>query len=462
MICPVPTFTSRLRLARGEVAARHPAHRPGLGYGVGLACGVLVSVWLAGDSGQTQEPAMSSSISQPNLAKVVPVWVDELDAAQQRVRREAERKLIEAGPSAAEYLPVVTNHLSAEARERLNRVETRWQAQRLDQQTRPVIVNLAGRQTLQEALQAIEAASGVRFQYRVSGDQAVTPPAAPMGFWNALDWVLDQTNLDINFYAGERNVLALIPRGQRSVSRVDSATYAGIYRLQPTVVTARRVLASPDLNSLNVTILLSWQPNRTPIGLTVPLSELTGRFSHDLPLKPQNEEGQIDVAASEELAQSEFFLPLELPSKSPESIEQLGGVIRALLPGKQATFRLDLNKPAASETRDAMTVAIERVHSSGPLHEIRLGVALEDAGRALESHRQWIFENQVQVILKDETRLDHLGYEVYRQTAEGIGISYLFDFGGGPIPPAAELHYRSATSVKQTEVPFQIRDIPLP
>lgn len=441
----------------------HPAAQPNFGR-CRRVLPLLVLTGLIHATGlvHAADPSSPSETTEQRLAQQVPVWVDELDAAQQNVRREAERKLIEAGPSAADYLPAVMNHLSAEAKQRLRRVKTRWQAERLDQQIKPAMVSLADRHTLEEALQAIEEASGVRFQYRVSGDLPLTPPVTPLGFWNALDWVLDQTDLDINFYGGDRAVLALVPRGQQTPSRVDSATYAGIYRLQPTMVTARRVLASPDLNSLNVTVTLSWQPNRTPIGLTIPLSELTGTFSNDLPVKPQNEDGQIDVATSEQLAQSEFFLPLELPRESPESIDKLGGVVRALLPGDRATFRLDLSEPAASETRDAMTVAVEQIRSSGPLHEIRLGVTLEEAGRALESHRQWIFDNEVAVVLEDKTRLEHLGYEVYRQTADGIGIGYLFDFGGGAIPPSAELQYRSATSVKQTEVPFQMRDISLP
>jgi hypothetical protein len=107
-----------------------------------------------------------------------------------------------------------------------------------------------------------------------------------------------------------------------------------------------------------------------------------------------------------------------------------------------------------------MTVQIEAIRKNGPLHEIRVGVELQDADRSLESHRHWIFENEVHVKLKDGSRADHLGYEVYRQTESNVGIGYLFDLGDAVIE--ATFIYTSPTAVIPNEVPFVIQDIALP
>jgi hypothetical protein len=78
----------------------------------------------------------------------------------------------------------------------------------------------------------------------------------------------------------------------------------------------------------------------------------------------------------------------------------------------------------------------------------------------LESHRQWIFDNDVYVQRKDGSRADHLGYQVYRQTESGVGIGYLFDLGDAAND--STLIYRSPTAVVPNEVPFIIQDIALP
>ena len=107
-----------------------------------------------------------------------------------------------------------------------------------------------------------------------------------------------------------------------------------------------------------------------------------------------------------------------------------------------------------------MTVQLESVRVDGPLHEIRVAVELDKAGRALESHRSWIFENEAYVRLKDGTKAEHLGFEVYRQTESGVGVAYRFDLGDDA--DESTFVYRSATSIVPNEVPFVIQDIPLP
>jgi hypothetical protein len=194
--------------------------------------------------------------------------------------------------------------------------------------------------------------------------------------------------------------------------------------------------------------------------LTSPIEQLQGSLNDESQLTPQESGETIDIATNSDIAFSEFFMPMQLPAGQPEKITSLSGTIRALMPGKQQSFKLPLAEQAATRTIDAMTVQVEAVRKSGFLHQIRVGVELQDADRSLESHRHWIFENDVYVMRKDGSRADHLGYEVYRQAESGVGISYLFDLGDAV--NESTLIYQSATSVVPSEVPFVIQDIPLP
>lgn len=475
-------------------ASHHRASRLIRGGGLSAWCGYLVTLiaatspWCAIGSarGDETEAAASAEVataaSDLNLAQEVPIWIADLDASTSLIRREAEQRLLAAGPAASEYVPVTLDHLSIDARERMQRIEAQWRQMKTRVETETTTVKMQNAQTLGAALNAISLASGVEFDLESAGPgidrgQAFRPPATPLGFWHAVDLVLDQTNLDINFYGGDRQRLALVPRPVDQISRVDSGAYAGIYRLEPTIVTARRVLSSASLSGLNLSISIAWQPNRTPIGLSIPIAQIRGKFNNGEEVRPQYSGKSIEISTSDEIAESIFYLPLQLPGAPPEfqpdgappaksdarEITLLSGHLTALIPGDRKRFALRLEDVAPSQMHDAMTVTIEAVRDTPPLREIRVGVELFGAGRALESHRQWIFENEVFVLLADGTRKEHLGYQVYRQTESGVGIGYMFDLGGvGPPPAGARLIYDSPTSVRRSDVPFVLNGIPLP
>jgi hypothetical protein len=407
------------------------------------------------------EESKSKGASE-DLKSNVLEWVDELDAPSLAKRKAAEQSLIEVGPDALQFLPETKAGISIEAAERLTRVRKALQSMRTETETKSgsIRIRLNDVTTLGEALEAISRDSGIEFEYDGDESMAISPVEAPLSFWHAIDLVLDQAGLDINFYGGDVGTLQLTPRNPERPSRVDSAAYTGVYRIEPTMVTARRNLSNPTMNGLSVGVEISWEPRLTPIGLTIPIAQLTGRLNDDAILKPQESGETIDVATNSDIAFSEFYLPLKLPAGQPDKIEALSGIIRALLPGKQQTFELSLAEPNSKKTIDAMTVQIEAIRKNGPLHEIRVGVELQDADRSLESHRHWIFENEVHVKLKDGSRADHLGYEVYRQTESNVGIGYLFDLGDAV--NEATFIYKSPTAVVPNEVPFVIQDIALP
>ncbi|MEM9365428.1 MAG: hypothetical protein AAGD07_05490 [Planctomycetota bacterium] len=417
---------------------------------------------LSEDTSDVPDDASDTAPSEDEVS----LWVDQLDAPQLATRRKAEQRLIEAGPRARVHLPVSTAHLSQEARLRLQDVIASWQRARSAEASRLDTIDLDGAETLGAALEAISLATEVEFEHNANENAPVVVPAGPLSFWQALDLLLDQSDLDVNIYGGDRSTLMLVPREEERPSRVDSAAYAGVYRMEPTTVTSRRVLGRPRLSGLNVTMTLAWQPNRTPIGLTIPVGELQANLSNGAPLQSQASGETIEIATTSDLTESEFVLPMELPvRRDPEvdAIARIQGRIQALMPGPRHKFSLKISQPGALESKDAMTVAIESVRPNGPLHEVRLRVTLAEAGDALESHRMWLLENDAHAESDDGTRLDHLGYQVYSQSPNEVGIGYLFDFGGSSsVDASLRLIYQSPVSVSQVAVPFMIEAIPLP
>lgn len=410
---------------------------------------------------ESTKPGQPKEVDRDLRADILE-WVDQLDAPDLATRKQAERSLIEAGPEALEFLPESKVGFSIEASERLGRVRQSLMSMRtqteVEEEAETVRLNEAN--TLGQALEAISRDSGIEFEHRAEESLPFTPVQSPLPLWHAIDLVLDRADLDVNFYGGGRGILQLVPRRSGRPSRVDSAAYAGVYRIEPTSVNSRRSLSQPKLSGLNVGVEISWDPRVTPIGLTIPVQQLSGRLDDGESLRAQLSSDTIDIATNSELAFSEFYLPMQLPAGRPETITALSGIVRALMPGKRKRFELSLAEPGSKTTLDAMTVHLEDIRKNGPLREIRVGVELKDADRSLESYRTWIFENDVYVQRKDESRAYHLGYEVYRQTKSSVGVSYLFDLGESISEDV--LIYESPTAVVPNEVSFVLQDIPLP
>ncbi|HBJ35191.1 MAG TPA: hypothetical protein DDZ51_10640 [Planctomycetaceae bacterium] len=417
-----------------------------------IACWIVVSA-ATSMADDTRSPAMLAEVDR---------LVAELDAPQLGRRNAAERQLIEMGLPIAPFLPKDSDALAPEPRMRLNRVR---------KQLKPVVktdavpitandIRLGDAKTLGAALEAISRDSGLEFKHPLDENKPISPFDSPLPFWHALDYVLDEAGLDIDYYGGDAGVVSLQPRQEGRPSRVDTAAYAGIYRLEPTIVTSRRVLRRSDLSGLSVEIELAWKPGVTPIGVSLPLDRLSAKLDDGQTIKAQGDYGNIDVSTGREIPSSTLQFSLQLPAGSPTKLTTLAGQIRSMLPGQSHRFDFPLKTISATQNSGAVTVQLEDVRKNGELHEVRLGIEFQSAGQAMESHRGFLLDNPVFVTDAAKNRQEHLGYQLYRQTATGIGISYLFDIGDNA--EGTVLTYETPTAVVENEIDFVIQDILLP
>ncbi|MEM6692406.1 MAG: hypothetical protein AAF664_23445 [Planctomycetota bacterium] len=387
--------------------------------------------------------------------------VDQLDASSRKQRIEAQQLLLKMGPDILPSLPDGRG-MSIEASGRLEKLREMLVKAKARQAVlqRRTAVRLDDIETLDDALTAISFDSGIEFQYDGDRSVAVPPVGAPLSVWHAIDYVLDSTNLDVDPYGGMSGALALVQRQHGRPSRVDSAAYTGVYRLEPTLISSRRSLKDKSLSELHVNMEIAWPPNLTPIGLTIPVAELAAVTSDGEELRPQSNGQTIDIATSPSVPQSEFYLPFDLPPAGTPELKSVSGVIEALLPGKSENFELELGSPGSSQSIDAMTVTLESVRRRDGLVEVRLAVDLKNADRSLESHRHWIFENEVHIVDQAKQQSNYFSFEVFRQGPTGVGVAYLFDL------PADlknyRLIYRSPVAVARDKASFLLGNVPLP
>ena len=158
----------------------------------------------------------------------------------------------------------------------------------------------------------------------------------------------------------------------------------------------------------------------------IPLQRLSVTLDDGSQLMPQKSGGTIDMATNRELSFIECGLPFQLAPVNAERITSLSGVIQSMIPGESKKFEIPLVGGSGVVTIDAMTVTLDSVTQNEDLFQVRFSVELKDAGRSLESHRR-IYENRVYLQRQDGSRLEHLGFEVLRQTDSGFSVNYLFN-----------------------------------
>lgn len=326
-------------------------------------------------------------------------------------------------------------------------------------------VDLSDKRTLGAALQAIGEHHAVEFRHPLPDDTPIQPPenavGEPLSFWQALDHVLDEAGLDIDPYGGDAKTWKLRLSQPLRPGRTASASYAGAFRLEPTVVTSRRVLRHPTLSGLSVEIELAWQPGAKPIGLTLPLDRIRAVLSDGETLAAAGGGGGvIDVATGSDIPSALLQIPLQFSPVRATQIAALTGQLRSLLPVDPQRFELALDATAAAETKGSITFRGEGVRKNEELHEARVGIEVDVPAEAMESHRGFLLNNEVYALTADGTRVEHLGYQLYRQAENGIGIAYLFDLGDSAA--GCKLIYESPTRIVRDQVDFVIENIPLP
>lgn len=330
-----------------------------------------------------------------------------------------------------------------------------------NQEVAVVELDLSDRRTLGTALQAIAEHHAIEFRHPLPDETPIQPPAKPLSFWQALDHVLDEGGLDLDPYGGDSKVWKLRVSQPMRPRRAASATYAGTFRLEPTVVTSRRVLRQPALSGLSVEIELAWPPGAKPIGLTLPLDRIRAVLSDGETLAAAGGGGGvIDVATGPDIASAVLQIPLQFSPLQATQIDALTGQLRSLLPVDPQRFELPLDATATAQSRGSITLRGEGVRKNEELHEVRLGIEVDVPSEAMESHRGFLLNNEVYAVTADGTRVEHLGYQLYRQAENGIGIAYLFDVGDSVA--GCKLIYESPTRIVRDQVEFVIENIPLP
>ncbi|MGA2256027.1 MAG: hypothetical protein ABSG53_15380, partial [Thermoguttaceae bacterium] len=371
----------------------------------------------------------SQPASNEALKTEVAKLVRNLDADTLKERTEAEKRLIELGPAVLDMLPAPESQPNETLAEAIRRIRKQLQETVAAKSVESSTVTLHGRFKVSKVLAEIQKQTGntITDLPRAAGaaipDPEITIQFEKTPFWTALDSVLDQAQLSIYPY-GQPGAVQIVPRGPHDLPRTGRADIEGPMRIEPVLVLAKRELRSSSPPTLQVSLEVAWEPRLQPIALKQRMANVTildssgGNLAVD---DPQAEKEAFPRAGSSAV---EMDIALAMPTQPLKEIATLKGSVQAMLLGKVETFRfvVDLLKGKQEKRIAAATVALDEVRKNGDSWEVFVRLRYDSAGDALESHRNWVLQNEAYLEDADGKSIQPDSMETTLRTKNEIGV----------------------------------------
>jgi hypothetical protein len=389
--------------------------------------------------------------------------------AEQQI--DAERELLEIGPDVLMEIPILPTSAPLEKRETLDRVRGVLQSKVIEAFAKPSVVTFQGSLVGADALIEIMEQTGNTLIIDKAPPDDIDVDFESTPFWEALDRVLDDLSLKADPFADTQG-LRLVPKSNRAddVSNEQALRrgYAGIFRFEPTRVSATRSLERAGLSSLSIDLQVAWEPRLKPVYCRFPMKTAFAECDNGEILRATSPESSPEYSPAGAHA-IEANLQFHAPSRQAKSL-RLQGSIEAMIPGGVVSVEFDeLEKTESkSQTVGKLNVTLEQAELREDILEANLLVSVNNAGESMDSFRGWVMNNECFLQTPDNERIKFGGLQTYKMNGTEVGMTYFFDlsskpgFAIGKGLAGYRLVYNAPGAVVPTKVDFVLQDIPLP
>lgn len=403
------------------------------------------------------KPKVERDVLEKKVAKLS----SDLDSPKQAIRDQAEAELITLGPVVIEFLPPIGADASAEWKMRIDRLRDTLGKLEMQEFTMPSTVTLSGSMTGRQALTKIAEETGntINVGDAPNLDREVVTDFDSTPFWEAFDEVVDQLELTVSGGDGEN--IQLVPRAANAPFRIAAAGYSGVFRMEPLTVQKTYQLQDPAQSTLQIQVLLSWEPRLAPVFVKFPMEamELICDDGQVLQSKMNAEETEFVPTGGSQL---QVALNFVLPERKAKKILRWNGKVFVSIPGKPATLEFDelMKEGKKTATVGNLKVVLEKARKNRDIYEVLVGISLDSPGQTAEAFRGWTNTHEAFLMDKNNKRLEHVGWSTTRMNDKEIGLSYLFDIEKGL--EGCKFMYRAPGSVVDQTAEFELEDVPLP
>lgn len=391
----------------------------------------------------------------------------ELDADQRARRQKAERELLDLGQGILSLLPppeLLPNHA---VRTTVARIRVNLERRQAQESVQPTHIKTSKPMTLSAWLRQMEAQTtnqidATAVPASIAESQINQTPET--SFWHAFEAVLPEKHLRFQF-APDSSSLKIVPETMPGADAAWKVAIDGPFRVAVDSVKARKVTGNAQQQRVRTELSVAPEPRLRalflklaakdfqatgPAGRVFPAADAAAQF--DLPL---GEGGRfvrwnLDFAANGALSEAEIF-PLKIEGKAMMQIAAASEHIR---------FTDLVDGAGTARRRGGVTVVVQKIQAKPQPDEtqtvsIKVLVAYDTGGPAFESHRTWIFHNEVYLDRQEGAPLPpNGGFETDLQTNGSVGVTYHFQGLKGSLADY-EFVYVAPTLI--VDVPIKIR-----
>jgi len=401
----------------------------------------------------------------------------QLNDDQANRRDDAEQALLKLAPvdnaeqcdAFLELLPQPLEGMPEEVRLRLTRLRREIETRQANQALSASRLSLsADGMDLAAVFEAIRAQTANHLSdHRDQFGQNATPRPVTIEiddeeFWPAVDKILDQAQLSLYGFSGEKT-LAVVDREQGAAERSGQASYAGPFRIEATKVVAQRNLRTPAQQGVRVELEIAWEPRLRPIALSQPIEAIEVTGDDGSAILPASPRAVLDVEVQPGSHSTKLTIPLALPPRNVTALATFRGRMSALVPGRVVEFQFtDLAQAkGVRQQRGGVKVILDGTRKNQALWEVHMRVQVESEEAGLQSHRGWVFQNITYLLNRAGEVIDHAGFETTRQSKREVSLAYFFDLPDDEIG-AYTWVYRTPAAIVRVPIEYKLKDIPLP
>jgi len=392
--------------------------------------------------------------------------VRNLGAETIKERKEAADGLIRLGPAILDLLPTPESQPDEAKAKSLREIIKQLQVTLAAKSIAASTVTLHGRLKASKALAEIQKQTGNKIIDLPRTVEASIPDAEitvafdKTPFWTALDSVLDQAQLSIYPY-GQPGAVQIVSRGPHDLPRIGRADIEGPLRIEPVSVLAKRELRSSSPPALQVFLEVAWEPRLHPIAIKQRVADISVVDSSGRSLVVDDPQAEKEAPPPAGSSAVEMDIVLAMPAQPVNEIALLKGSVRAMLLGKVETFRFpDLLKGKQEKQIAAATVTLADVRKNGDCWEVLVRLSYDDAGDALESHRNWALLNEAYLEDADGKQISPDTTEPVLRNKNEIGIGYVFAMP--ELPKKAVFVYKTPGMILTKDFPYKVHGVKLP
>ena len=398
-----------------------------------------------------------------SLRRTVAESVAELASPLRRERVQAEKRLLELGPTVLDRLPPIDEIRDQATRLAVRRIRVRLERIAAEQSVLASRVTLRGRISVQDVAAQLQRQTGNRIDAdrldTRARDQMLVVDWEEAPFWECLAALCSSVSIAWKTDTNDGTIRLFDAETGDKASYADSSD-AHAFRVAIQPLTRRR-------GTLRASVTLTSEPRLRPLFVRIA----------DADFSAETERGTLSLFNPQAVTELPMIGPgpvqLAVLFREPDDAEisstRVSGQATVHVAAGPVEFRFDdlSGERAVYQRRGGVSLRLkqaelERTPDDTQQLTARLAVAYDSGGPEFESHRPWIHQNECRLEHEDGSRRPPESVaEIARQANGAIEFEYRFSDLPSQALHGWQLVYVAPTLLIEAPVEFEFEDVPV-